>query len=56
MSKDKIKDIYDGEIISIWGDKELPQALNKLQRGYKWHLQQAVISDDPLQYYWMNKP
>jgi len=22
MSKDKIKDIYDGEIISIWGDKE----------------------------------
>jgi len=26
--------------------------------GKKWqyHLQQAVISDDPLEYYWQNKP
>lgn len=44
---------------AIWGEEEIGVEQLIESRGeisWKHHLQQAVISDDPLEYYWENKP
>ena len=32
------------------------QDFTRTLKAYEYHVQQAVISDDPLEYYWENKP
>ncbi len=41
---------------AIWGEEDGTGLEGVNFPKWQMHLQQAVISDDPLEYYWKNKP
>jgi len=67
FSHDFARAYWGEEEIKIWGNEmaEMNNCLDSLSDGdfivysrpiWQYHLQQAVVSDDPIQYYWRNKP
>lgn len=40
---------------AIWGEENPTFVKITFYKDWKYHLQQAVISEDPLEYYWENK-